>query len=203
MKVLNCYAGIGGNRKLWEGCEVTAVENVDYIADAYEKLFPEDKLIREDAHQYLLDHFTEYDFVWSSPPCPTHSKMRLSHVQDGYQYPEMSLYQEIIILKSFFKGFWVVENVESYYEPLVNPSAVIDRHYFWANFHVDHMKLPKAIADVSRDTKEGLAERHGIVLPDGTPDQRKLLRNAVNPLVGKHIYDSIPRTMSLWEASKE
>ena len=26
MKVLNLYAGIGGNRKLWEDVEVTAVE---------------------------------------------------------------------------------------------------------------------------------------------------------------------------------
>ena len=51
MKVLNLYAGIGGNRQLWENVEVTAVENVDYIADAYEQLFPEDKIIREDAHQ--------------------------------------------------------------------------------------------------------------------------------------------------------
>ena len=60
MKVLNLYAGIGGNRQLWENVEVTAVENVDYIADAYEQLFPEDKIIREDAHQYLsLIHISE------------------------------------------------------------------------------------------------------------------------------------------------
>lgn len=28
IKVLNLYAGIGGNRKLWEGVEVTAVEQL-------------------------------------------------------------------------------------------------------------------------------------------------------------------------------
>jgi len=32
MKVLNLYAGIGGNRKLWpDECEVTAVENNEEI----------------------------------------------------------------------------------------------------------------------------------------------------------------------------
>ena len=77
MKVLNLYAGIGGNRQLWEDVEITAVENVDYIADAYEQMYPNDKVVREDAHQYLLEHYNEYDFVWSSPPCPTHSKLRM------------------------------------------------------------------------------------------------------------------------------
>ena len=32
MKVLNLYAGIGGNRKLWTNCEVTAVELDQKIA---------------------------------------------------------------------------------------------------------------------------------------------------------------------------
>ena len=32
MKVLNLYAGIGGNRKLWKDVEVTAVENNKEIA---------------------------------------------------------------------------------------------------------------------------------------------------------------------------
>jgi hypothetical protein len=34
MRILNLYAGIGGNRALWgDEHEVTAIENVDYIAD--------------------------------------------------------------------------------------------------------------------------------------------------------------------------
>lgn len=35
MKILNLYAGIGGNRALWENCEVTAVELDEKIADVY------------------------------------------------------------------------------------------------------------------------------------------------------------------------
>ena len=40
LKVLNLYAGIGGNRKLWENVEVTAIENNPEIAEVYKKLFP-------------------------------------------------------------------------------------------------------------------------------------------------------------------
>lgn len=69
MKILNCYAGIGGNRKLWgDDHEITAVENDPDIAKIYQDFFPNDKVIVADAHQYLLDHFKEYDFIWSSPP---------------------------------------------------------------------------------------------------------------------------------------
>jgi site-specific DNA-cytosine methylase len=74
MKILNLYAGIGGNRKLWgDEHEVTAVENNEKIAKIYKDLFPKDQVIIADAHEYLLEHHKEFDFIWSSPPCPTHS----------------------------------------------------------------------------------------------------------------------------------
>lgn len=69
MKILNLYAGIGGNRKLWgDEHEITAVEYDPKIAEIYQKFFPNDKVIVTDAHQYLLEHFQEFDFIWSSPP---------------------------------------------------------------------------------------------------------------------------------------
>ncbi len=78
---MNLYAGIGGNRKLWgEQHEITAIESEQYIASAYRKLYPNDTVLVTDAHQYLLDNYKNFDFIWSSPPCPTHSKMRLSLV---------------------------------------------------------------------------------------------------------------------------
>ena len=77
MKILNLYAGIGGNRKLWgNDHEVTAIEYDNNIAKIYQENFPNDIVIVTDAHQYLLEHFREYDFIWSSPPCPSHSKVR-------------------------------------------------------------------------------------------------------------------------------
>lgn len=191
MKVLNLYAGIGGNRKLWEDVEVTAVENVPYIAEVYRKLFPQDTLIEEDAHEYLLKHFREFDFIWSSPPCPTHSRINLSFngIKNPLRYPDMTLYQEIIFLKQYCKVPWVVENVIPYYEVLIGPKVDIDRHLFWSNFYIS--PLTKASnPDISRSHVSKLAEYHGIILPEGTKDQRKLLRNAVHPDLGLHIFSA-------------
>ena len=76
MKVLNLYACLGGNRYKWTDCEVTAVELDPEAARLYQERFPNDTVIIADAHQYLLDHFKEFDFIWSSPPCPSHSRAR-------------------------------------------------------------------------------------------------------------------------------
>ena len=41
MEILNLYAGIGGNRKLWgDDHEITAVEYKQEIADIYKDFFP-------------------------------------------------------------------------------------------------------------------------------------------------------------------
>lgn len=194
MKILNLYAGIGGNRKLWDKeHDITAVENVKFIADTYRTLYPQDTVIEADAHQYLLDHFQEYDLIWSSPPCPTHSRASTSLKGWGIvRYPDMALYQEIILLKNFYKGDWIVENVIGYYEPLIKPTATVDRHYVWSNLpiqDVDRYSYTDDCYNVNRATKEVLAAKLGITLPEGTKDQRKLLRNAVNPLMGKYILD--------------
>jgi len=81
IKVLNLYCGIGGNRKGWDSdkVEVTAIEYKAEIAAIYKELFPMDKVIVADAHKYLEEHYKEFDFIWSSPPCPTHSRMRMNH----------------------------------------------------------------------------------------------------------------------------
>lgn len=188
MKILNLYAGVGGNRKLWgDEHEVWAVENQEYIAEAYHELYPNDWLVIDDAHDYLIKNFQEFDFIWSSPPCPTHSRVRTGLAGWGlYVYPDMGLYQEIIFLEKFFKGKWVVENVKPYYNPLIAPTVELDRHLFWSNFSIPHREFMKH-PDVTRSTKEDLAKHHGIELPTGTKDQRKLLRNAVRPEIGEYI----------------
>ena len=77
MKILNLYAGIGGNRKLWgEEHKVTAIEYDEKIAEIYKENFPNDKVIVTDAHKYLLEHFREFDFIWASPPCPRDTKIK-------------------------------------------------------------------------------------------------------------------------------
>lgn len=187
-KILNLYAGVGGNRKLWgDEYEVTAVEFEQYIADAYKELNPNDEVIVADAHQYLIENFQKFDIIWSSPPCPSHSRASTSLSGWGvFRYPDMKLYEEIIFLKHFFKGKFVIENVIPYYETLVKPTIEIDRHLFWSNFPITPFKVERNY-DVSRATKEVLAEHHGINLPGKTKDKRKLLRNCVTPAVGLHI----------------
>lgn len=51
MKILNLYAGIGGNRKLWGNeHDITAVELRPEIAAIYHDLYPNDTVIVGDAH---------------------------------------------------------------------------------------------------------------------------------------------------------
>ena len=69
MKILNLYACLGGNRYKWgDEHEITAVELDKDLAHLYQERFPNDKVIVADAHQYLLDHYKEFDFIWTSPP---------------------------------------------------------------------------------------------------------------------------------------
>lgn len=197
MKILNLYAGIGGNRKLWgDEHEVTAVEWKQDIADVYKRFFPNDTVIVGDAHQYLLEHYKEFDFIWASPPCPTHSRMRLlCHQQEGKpdKYPDMMLYEEIIFLTHFFKGKWVIENVISYYDPLVKPFKV-GNHYYWSNFNIPQMKEDKRmIMRMSQDEIiEDKCKRFGYDLTNLNLTKTlmtKMLNNAVEPETGLHIFE--------------
>lgn len=199
MKILNLYAGIGGNRKLWgDNHEITAVENNPKIAECYKKLFPNDTVVVDDAHEYLRKHFREFDFIWASPPCPTHSILQLSHINDkNLQFPDMQLYQEILFLKHFYKGIFCVENVKPFYKPLIEPSFKIGRHYFWSK---DFVFIPDFgnyySKDVSRDKKEDLAITLGYKIEDLENygfDIRKVLRNCVIPEIGKNIFEQLTK----------
>lgn len=202
MKILNLYAGIGGNRKLWgDNDEVTAIEYDENIAKIYQQNFPNDRVIVTDAHQYLLEHFREYDFIWASPPCPSHSRVRkqlaIKRKKDGtiYEqnkpiYPDMKLYQEIILLDNYYDGYYVVENVVPYYEPLIEPQK-LGRHLFWSNFEIPKQKVE---ARGSFDNTEELAQKLGYDISSWQGVNKKLLlRNCVEPEVGKLIYKAIPR----------
>jgi len=135
MKVLNLYACLGGNRYKWTDCEVTAVELDPELARLYQERFPNDTVIVADAHQYLLDHYTEFDFIWSSPPCPSHSRARFWNTKAKRIYPDLKLYEEILFLDTHFKGKYVVENVIPYYTPLI-PAKKRGRHLYWTNFNL-------------------------------------------------------------------
>jgi DNA (cytosine-5)-methyltransferase 1 len=198
MKVLNLYAGIGGNRKLWNGVDCTAIEIDPYIAEIYEDSFPNDKVTVDDAHAYLLEHYDDgWDFIWSSPPCPTHSRIRnIAGVGCGQNkpvYPDMRLYAEIIFLNQVyntsgttFDGKFCVENVASYYKPLIKP-LIVGRHYFWTNFHITPFKV-KTRCHMESNPK--LMELKGFDINDKT-----LLRNCTEPELGLHIFNCGMKTI--------
>jgi DNA (cytosine-5)-methyltransferase 1 len=189
LKVLNLYCGIGGNRKLWEDVDVTAVEIDPNIAKIYQDFFPSDKMVVGDAHQYLLDHYAEFDFIWSSPPCPTHSITRF--MQPKKVYPDMKLYQEIIFLKQWFKGKWIVENVTPYYKPLIEPTKILHRHCIWSNFWIDDFQTEKLQTCKAKKERELLQVKFGYNLDKYTGvDKRLLLRNCVVPELGLHILNA-------------
>lgn len=141
-KILNLYACLGGNRAKWDevaDIEVTAVELDTEAARLYKERFPNDIVIVADAHQYLLDHYKDFDFIWSSPPCPSHSRARYwssSNYETTTEaiYPDMKLYQEILFLQHYYKtGKWCVENVIPFYDPLIQAQKR-GRHLYWTNF---------------------------------------------------------------------
>lgn len=195
MKVLNLYSGLGGNRKLWQDVEVTAVENNYEIFHTYKKLYPQDTIFRDDAHSYLKDHFKEFDFIWSSPPCQKHSRMMKATRHDVADYPDMNLYAEIIFLTHFYKGLWVVENVKPYYEPLIKPAAIIGRHYFWSNFKILPFKTNSFKNFIQDDTVKGTQrlkdwlgiQYEGNIYYGKNHSPAQVLRNCVHPDLGLHI----------------
>lgn len=196
MQILNLYAGIGGNRQLWESVEVTAVEIDPDIAAVYRDLYPDDTLVVADAHQYLLEHYQEFDFIWSSPPCPTHGSMRqnISVRFRGVEakYPDMKLYEEIIFLQYNFTGKWVVENVKPYYDLLI-PAQELQRHMFWANFHIAKRGFKQENLRAIQIPE--LQELHGIDLSGyKLANKRQVLRNCVSPELGLHVFNAAQGT---------
>lgn len=209
MKILNLYAGIGGNRKLWGNShEVTAVELDKSVAKFYTDHYPGDKVIIGDAHEYLLNHYSEFDFIWSSVNCPTHSRARFWSSRPNKKvkpvYPDMKLYEEILFLKHYYDGKWVVENVKPFYKALTPPSVEIGRHLFWSNFQIPKINLDEA--DIKNGNLKDWQDLHGVDISEYKFGQRrdKILRNCVNPDLGKYILDcSVKEEVNLFTDLKE
>jgi len=194
MKVLNLYAGIGGNRKNWDDVSVTAVELDPALAALYAQNFPDDRVIVGDAHQYLLDHYKEFDFIWSSPPCQSHSSFR-QNICVRFRgtpavFPDMRLYQEILFLKHNAECLWAVENVKPYYTALIEPDAALQRHLFWSNFQIPELEI-KTVIKIRHAQIPELEESLGFCLKGSNiSNKRQVLRNCVDPDLGLHILNT-------------
>ena len=200
MKVLNLYACLGGNRYKWDDVEVTAVELDLELARMYKERFPNDEVVVGDAHQYLLDHYKEFDFIWSSPPCPTHSKARGWNTKVETKYPDMKLYEEIILLETVskgenprFKGKYVVENVIPYYEPLI-PAKKRHRHLYWTNFPLPNILSNRKGVEIGKAKNETKLwckfHDFDFYKYKGQQPLNKIARNLVDYEAGKTILDA-------------
>jgi len=204
MKILNLYACVGGNRYKWDevekNLEVTAVELDPELARLYQERFPNDTVIIADAHQYLLDHYQEFDFIWSSPPCPSHSKARFwqsNSDRENYKavFPDMKLYEEILLLQNYFKGSYVVENVVPFYTPLIHAKKR-GRHLYWTNFNLPNdLGGRTTISGIigGKDELAKLSEFHDYDFKKYKGKQRKdkIARNLVDYEAGKTILETI------------
>lgn len=210
MKILNLFAGIGGNRTLWgDKHEITAVEYNQQIAMIYLKRFPNDKIIIGDAYQYFLDNFTKFNFVWASPPCTTHTKLIKCNVGHRYKgknykvnFPDLRLYSLILFLKHNFRGKWVVENVNPYYDPLIKPTSIIGRHFIWSNYKITKRQKRESNEHLTRENynekiKRALSKKKidGNVLNMinllKKMDKKQIINNCLLPEDGKYILDSL------------
>jgi DNA (cytosine-5)-methyltransferase 1 len=198
MKILNLYACLGGNRYLWGDVhQITAVENDPELAKMYQERFPNDTVIVGDAHEYLLSNYKEFDFIWSSPPCPSHSRANYwgSKTVDARTkyYPDMSLYQEIIFLDKWFNGLYCVENVIPYYEPLI-PAEKRGRHLYWCNFKLPNILSSRSIQiGAGENEVKKLCEFHDFNFYKYRGGQRrdKIARNLVDYEAGKTILNAV------------
>ena len=203
MKILNLYASFGVNRYKWNevknDIEVTAVELDPECARLYQERFPNDNVIIADAHQYLLDHYKEFDFIWSSPPCPTHSRLvQTNKHRAKIEYPDMKLYQEILFLKHIYNGKYCVENVIPYYDPLI-PAKKRGRHLYWTNFN-----LPNKLNERNGCGKIGFVRNRKIHIQEmskfhdydffkykGSQNLVKISNNLVDYEAGRTIFETM------------
>ena len=201
MKILNLYACLGGNRLKWDEVakeagieiEVTAVELDLEAARLYQERFPNDIVIVADAHQYLLDHYKDFDFIWSSPPCPSHSRARFARRNTTTAiYPDLKLYEEILFLENYFEGKYCVENVIPYYEPLI-PSLKRGRHLYWTNFILPNdLNERKSSIMESKDevSKWCIFHDYDFTKYKGTQRVDKMARNLVDYEAGRTIFET-------------
>ena len=193
MKILNLFAGIGGNRTLWgDQHEITAVEFDPDIAAIYKQRFPMDSVVVSDALEYVEQNLDFFDFIWASPVCKTHS--RLNSTCQNMRIPDMtSLYGLITFLDRFHKGKYCVENVIPYYPPLILPNQTLGRHCFWSNFLIPDQRFPQPKGTLKDLPIAELQKWHQIT----ETKKREYLRNCVDYRIGAYILDCATKTKQM------
>lgn len=208
MRVANLWAGIGGNTWNWDRSkhEVVHVELNEEIAQANRDLNPRDEVVVADAKKFLEENYSDFDYIWASPPCPSHASIRKAGAKNG-QYsakiPDMDLYGVIVFLDEFFEGGWTVENVNPFYERLdeqekgrqealrrvVPPAQECGRHLFWSSHEVPEVSLDAS--NFNQCNNSELMDWLGRSVPHSfdSVEKRKVLRNCVHPRIGEAVLE--------------
>jgi len=200
IKVLNMFSGIGGSRRGFQG-DITAVELDKDISEIYSDIWDLDTVHNTDAIEFVTKHHAEFDFIWASPPCPTHSQYRYNVGVRGKGFdgvvPDMtSLYGLITFLGHHHNGLWAVENVRPYYEPLIKPTAKVGRHLIWSNFPIPDLDLPSNGLRENNSIEEA-SKANGFDLSKyKVTGKRKILRNCTDARVGEHVFNCATKEIS-------
>ena len=105
----------------------------------------------------------------------------------------MKLYEEIILLNKFYKGYYCIENVIPYYNPLI-PGKQRGRHLYWTNFRLPNIlserKSPemKGKGSIDRFSK---FHNYDFYKYKGKQHRGKLSRNLVDFEAGKTILETL------------
>jgi len=169
MKILNLYACLGGNRYKWnevkDDIEVTAVELDEELARLYQERFPNDKVV-------------------------VSNKTKMKKLK----YPDMTLYQEIILLNKLYDGDYCVENVIPYYDCLI-PGKQRGRHLYWTNFRLPNVLTERKNPDFTRAKKmiEVMSDYHDYDFRKykGKQPRAKIAKNLVCYQAGKTILQTL------------
>ena len=174
-KVLDLFAGIGGTTlgiiSYLESYgsepfdyEYIAIENDPEVIEAREKLFNIYEghtlyIINTDAYTFLnTTSSKEYDFIWASPPCQSHSRLNMFYNRKN---PDMRLWSLITRLQQQQIPF-IVENVEPYYREPIQHTLELGRHRFWSNKPLLPFEVPERQKDWGWMGIPDWEEYHGI-----------------------------------------
>lgn len=194
MNILNGYAGLGGNRLLWNNCKVTAIDNNIEILDQYHLNFPDDITIPVNAQEYLETNYNKFDFIWMSPPCKTLSKLNTWTRHKIIRMPDYQLYEVIDFFRNHVDIPWVVENVKSA-KHLVKYDFSVGRHCFWSNCIIPSKEF-KSLKNFSKAKRSELVDYLGLdyqgnIYLNGNHDPCQVLRNCVHPKIGEYIMEHL------------
>lgn len=141
----------------------------------------------------MLDYYKEFDFIWSSPPCPSHSRSRFARKETTTAiYPDLKLYEEILFLENYFSGKYCVENVIPYYDPLIQGKKR-GRHIYWTNFNLPtDLNERKSSIMEGKDEVSKWCQFHDYDFRKYKGSQRtdKIARNLVDYEAGRTIFET-------------